>query len=260
MIDHPLYQCVVDEPDNDDPRLLFADMMDELGDPWGDFIRLQIRLAGVLTAADRDQLQVVEREMLARYRRLWNAPIHRYLGKELGLQATRRRAPIRFWGYTRGFLSKLSVDASTYMTRHPQLSRIGPIQDIRFFGLEKVHKAIFLSPSVAQLRSLSFVKDFPYHLDRPLLQAIATSPYLSKLELLDLSHVSIAPESARLLADSEALGNVQNVLIQSCAMNDSSAEIMRERFGRSLVHYPSRPADPQSLLARLRTWWRGVPS
>ena len=46
MLDHPLCRAVVDDPDDDHLRLIFADWMEECGDPRAEFIRLQIRRTG----------------------------------------------------------------------------------------------------------------------------------------------------------------------------------------------------------------------
>jgi uncharacterized protein (TIGR02996 family) len=40
-------QAILAEPDNDEPRLVFADWLEERGDPLADFIRVQCALAGM---------------------------------------------------------------------------------------------------------------------------------------------------------------------------------------------------------------------
>jgi uncharacterized protein (TIGR02996 family) len=40
-------QAILENPDDDVPRLIFADWLEEQGDPRGEFIRLQCELAGL---------------------------------------------------------------------------------------------------------------------------------------------------------------------------------------------------------------------
>src|SRR5439155_16650690 len=42
--DEAFLQAVLDAPDDDAPRLMYADWLTERGDPLGEFIRLQIEL------------------------------------------------------------------------------------------------------------------------------------------------------------------------------------------------------------------------
>src|SRR5436853_136302 len=40
-----LFAAIVDDPDDDDPRLVYADLLHEQGDPRGEFIQVQCALA-----------------------------------------------------------------------------------------------------------------------------------------------------------------------------------------------------------------------
>ncbi len=125
MIDHPLYQAVVEEPDSDEPRLVFADWMDDCGDPRGEFIRLQIRSADpILTLQQRVELQSIEAEMLRKYQNRWNGPLHKHIQTTANLRCSRRRAPIRRWIYTRGFVSHLTIDATAFLIHTTVLEKL----------------------------------------------------------------------------------------------------------------------------------------
>src|SRR5262245_17218552 len=88
-------------PDDDGPRLIFADYLDEIGDPRGAFIRVQCALAR-LDSADpsRHELKDVEEAYLARYRDNWTRPLR-------GLGAGELR---------RGFVEVVTLSAERFLS------------------------------------------------------------------------------------------------------------------------------------------------
>ena len=50
--DDAFLQAIVEAPDDDTPRLIYADWLEERGDPRGEFIRLQCRLDRLLQPND----------------------------------------------------------------------------------------------------------------------------------------------------------------------------------------------------------------
>src|SRR2546430_17578585 len=69
------------DPDDDAPRLIFADWLDERGDPRGEFIPVQVALAQ-LSAGDRRRGPLLDREaaLLARHHKTWSDPLRRIAG------------------------------------------------------------------------------------------------------------------------------------------------------------------------------------
>ena len=64
------------QPDDDGPRLVFADWLDERDDPRGQFIRVQLALSR-LSVDDARRNRLIDREaaLLARYYASWSAPL-----------------------------------------------------------------------------------------------------------------------------------------------------------------------------------------
>src|SRR5438477_7893874 len=89
-----------EQPEDNGPRLIFADWLDERGDPRGEFIRVQCALAR-LPADDprRADLEQREQTLLAAHQGDWTAPLR-------GLASD--------WTYRRGFIAAVSVDASAF--------------------------------------------------------------------------------------------------------------------------------------------------
>src|SRR5215475_4635052 len=88
-------------PDDDAQRLIFADWLDEEGDPRGKFIRIQLALAD-LGEHDpaRKGLVIAERELLATHRAEWEAPLR---GLASGCI------------FRRGFVDEANVDAREFV-------------------------------------------------------------------------------------------------------------------------------------------------
>ena len=69
-----LRDAVLAAPEDDVPRVLFAEWLIARGDPWGELIRAQCALGAGLNPAERIALREEERALLARHQRAWLAP------------------------------------------------------------------------------------------------------------------------------------------------------------------------------------------
>ncbi|HEY7426081.1 MAG TPA: TIGR02996 domain-containing protein [Gemmataceae bacterium] len=94
-------QAILANPEDDTPRLVYADWLDERGDPRGEFIRVQCQMA-ILSADDerRPPLEQQERRLLERHQDEWLGPLRHLLGS---------------WLFRRGFLEAITVPATTYL-------------------------------------------------------------------------------------------------------------------------------------------------
>src|SRR5215472_2671870 len=72
-----LLQAIIDEPDDDGLRLIYADWLEERGDPRSEFIRVQVELAR-LPEYDPRRFELEEREqaLLADYEQEWLGALH----------------------------------------------------------------------------------------------------------------------------------------------------------------------------------------
>src|SRR5262245_19188696 len=63
--DHAFVRSICETPDDDTPRLVYADWLEEQGDPRGEFIRVECRLGRLLAAAPaRHALEQRARQLL----------------------------------------------------------------------------------------------------------------------------------------------------------------------------------------------------
>src|ERR1700694_4004760 len=73
--DDAFVQAIIDRPDDDAPRLIYADWLEERGDPRGEFIRVQCALARMDEYDPRRwDLEAREKELLAAHHHDWTGP------------------------------------------------------------------------------------------------------------------------------------------------------------------------------------------
>jgi len=216
--DHAFLQAVLDEPDDDAPRLIYADWLEERGDPRGEFIRVQCALERLpMGAAARRELKARERHLEAAHRRAWLGPLYRlaYL-----------------WGFRRGFAEEVAVRAQDFLADADTFFAAAPVRLARLVnagrcvadlaGCEHLRRLAALhltdnqiGPAGARLLAES------EHLDRLTTLrlgnngiadegavALAESPYLEQLTTLNLAGNGIGPAGARALAASPYLAGL----------------------------------------------------
>jgi uncharacterized protein (TIGR02996 family) len=100
--------AIAADPDDDRPRLVYADWLEEQGDPRGEFVRVQIELARSDGADDRrTQLRWREAALLAEHRADWLGP-------------WRHERPDR-WAFHRGVL-EVRCRPATFLSRTETLT------------------------------------------------------------------------------------------------------------------------------------------
>src|SRR5262249_3822520 len=128
-------QSIVDAPADDAPRLIFADWLDEHGDPErARFIRTQCRLAGLTPAQEasdledgeeRCRLEADEAELLPLMRdRLVNREHPRWVGK---LSSWVKEQQPEF---ERGFVARLTTTPTKFLARADEVMKATPIQHL----------------------------------------------------------------------------------------------------------------------------------
>jgi uncharacterized protein (TIGR02996 family) len=101
--DDAFLQAILENPDDDTPRLIYGDWLEERGDPLGVFIRIQCRLAALSEDDERRSLlERHERELLACHQDRWLGELRPLLSR---------------WTFRRGFLDAITVPAPIYVQR-----------------------------------------------------------------------------------------------------------------------------------------------
>jgi uncharacterized protein (TIGR02996 family) len=245
-----LLRSVIESPDDDTPRLVYADRFEENGEPErAEFIRVQCSLDKLPPDEERcPMLRHREAELLGRYGWAW--------AEELAPR-------IDEWLFRRGFVEGVQMRLETSAEEILSVLNLAPIRHIRdlsqLTGLElwtlyafddNLLAEILASPHLANLRTLilhhdrngnvadeeviaaamhspyrSNLEELAVNVDgmwrgppRKILKAIATSPYLRNLRRLNLSnagdpgnHPEMDVATIRALGESPNLQNLETL-------------------------------------------------
>ena len=212
--EHPFVAEIRAQPRDDAPRLIYADYLDEAGDPQGELIRVQVALSHLAPGEpERRELELREDELLATYADEWLAPL-----RDVGAEGISSRS------LQRGLLERVRISAESFFKHGDELCRRAPalhclelrsvagampklatrplppqitVLDLNASGCGLAEiEALGRSEWTAQITdlSLSFLQ-----LTDPAIQAMLRGSW-PKLVRLNLSVNRLGPESLRLLA------------------------------------------------------------
>jgi len=228
-----LLKAVTDHPDDDAPRLAYADWCDRRGDPRGRFIRVQIELAKIefdLESPKRRPLENESRKLLNSHGREWMPIQHPHI-----IDSKMHR----------GFIAGLTMTAASFLEHFADLRTLYPIQLVTIRNLVLHARAVLTSPHMRLLSSLS-VRDGGITDDD--LKAFSHSPYITNLWWLILTDNQISQEGVEALITSPFLKKLSFVRLegnpcdpietagfdQGCLVDIQMPEVGRElevRFG-----------------------------
>jgi uncharacterized protein (TIGR02996 family) len=214
-----LLAAVRESPEDDLPRLAFADWCDEHGlQPRAEFIRAQID-ADRLDEPDPHRLALEDRadELLAEHRDEW-----------LGSAA----AQVSRLHFRRGFVESAAVECGRFLDCAEEVFRSWPLRRLRLQGADGDYAeneeliAALRSPWLARAESLAVFCDAS-SLSRDAVAALAECPHLADLRELDLNAHNpgpgIGPEGVRLLANSPHLRGLTALRLRWQKIGDGGA-------------------------------------
>jgi uncharacterized protein (TIGR02996 family) len=232
-------QAVIATPDDDTPRLVYADWLDEHGQSdRAEFIRVQCELAR-LPRDDprREGLAAREQALLAAHEKEWSRPVRKLAEK---------------WEFRGGVVEAVALAGDAFLGRAEKLFAAAPIRDATFASrwsdVPGTLARLAASPHVARLEAvgLSF-SNFSLHdaglqalaslppllerLDRltaiicPITAAgvcpVLLSSHLRRLSSLHLSNTMIRGEEVgRALAESRGLGRLATLIFRGSTLGD----------------------------------------
>jgi uncharacterized protein (TIGR02996 family) len=261
-MEEALLGAIVAKPDELTPRLVYADWLDETGDPANadraEFIRVQCRLDGLSAGApERPALVAREEALLKQYAKTWAEPL---------------RGSVRWWTYHRGFIESAVVPTEGMRDKFGELYQglisKTPFRDLILFeqtddfdclldsvellrglssfsarhgflleGGTKLRK-LFACPQLVGLRRLELEGSRNGSYLRPrVLSAILQLPTLSNLTELVLADylTSIHPTVVRTVCRSPVLSNLKRLSIEATPFDgETMRRLLRARFARKL--------------------------
>jgi len=196
-LDERFLQAIIENPDDDAPRLVYADWLEERGDPRGEFIRVQCQLAR-LPDNDSARPAFVQREhdLLAAHEEQWVAPLRPLLFDQ-PLPTDEFCPPLmeRAWQFRRGFVERVALRVSAFLERADEVFRLAPVRGVWFAFDQaegedvtgKDHAKLAGSPFLARLETLD-LSGHTFDGDVAGTHALLTSPHLADLRHLYLRY------------------------------------------------------------------------
>jgi uncharacterized protein (TIGR02996 family) len=189
-------QAILSQPDEDTPRLIFADWLEEQGDPRGELIRLLCALAPLgRWDPQRPALETQAQELLQEHAAAW-----------LGELASVALA----WKFERG-LPVLTVRAADFLTHGEMICQEYGVQAVRLIDTAPHIKGLAACPHLAGLASLDLSHQFDLH-DREI-AILAASPYLTHLTALDIGYTMLGDVGLGALAASPYLARLTRLTV-----------------------------------------------
>ncbi|MFT5527418.1 MAG: hypothetical protein ACI9HK_005400 [Pirellulaceae bacterium] len=165
-MDQSFLREIIKDPDNDDPRLIYADYLEETGDPLGELIRIQCDLAK-MTGDDRNYAVLEKRQF---------ALLKKHKSRWLGAIAEMTRIAKIY----RGFVRDIVLGARQFIAHHRTLFQLAPIRNATVVKVSsKSFKEFAECESLARLDSLK-LSDVP--LETAEFRKLFESPYLTRLK------------------------------------------------------------------------------
>lgn len=224
------------EPEDNDARLIYADWLEELGDPQGEFIRLQIEMdESVEKSPHYEDLNGRAIQIWRDYHEEWENRLPRWL------------SPNKFNGYknyNRGFISNFIFEGTKFITNAQEVMDVGPIWKSRILvrdggkGISKCKellnisqlmvdarhshldfKKFFSSPYIENLRDLQFCfrqntaggRSYSRAFGDEEAEFVARSDRLSGLRSLEFDRGPITDAGFERIVTSPNLGNLESL-------------------------------------------------
>lgn len=227
-------QSIREDPDDDAPRLIFADWLEEHGQAdRAEFIRVQCRLAraseaeseqSVLLARAKDLLRTHWDEWVGLLRAIVGPWRDRYEEEWMGEEYH----PDGLRHFQRGFVDSLSLDADNFLRHANALQRLTPLYSLVLWKAGRCACALANAPQLKGLSVLSFADYYDAPLTAPDASALAASPYLDGLSILYLAGNSLGDEGVEALARSPWFVSVTYLDLADNGLSDRAARSLAE--------------------------------
>jgi uncharacterized protein (TIGR02996 family) len=237
--------AIRENPDDDSLRLVYADWLEERGDPRGEFIRIHFELEKLKPDEGR-ALRAREIQLLADNKEKWFGEI---------------RKRFRFWECHRGFLDEIHGNVDTFLAYANELFRQHPVQHVTLNGVGMLGGGYVTE--LACCRHLPYLMSLRIggHLTITQLRTFLARADLRRLKMLDLEGNNLANGGAKALATCASLRRLTRLSLRNNRIGESGARaLVRSSHLVCLVELDVRgnPLGDVEIAALTRRYGRGV--
>jgi uncharacterized protein (TIGR02996 family) len=204
-----ILEDILEHPDDDAPRLVYADWLDDHGDAdRAEFIRVQVMAAW--PSLDKGQRRILDRrgdDLLAQNEEAWRSALPVLEG-------------VTWEDFSRGFVEAVFVEApGVFLDQAPVLFAAAPVRRLRIGWVHAEGVSLLArSPCLARIRELNLCEN--PGLGRAGVEALAGSPYLDGLTALLLHNNALGDEAVACLAVSPHLGGLLELYLSGNDLGD----------------------------------------
>jgi uncharacterized protein (TIGR02996 family) len=199
-------EAILANPDDDTLRLVYADWLEERGDPRGEFIRVQYEMEQPgLEAKHKAELIIREKVLQSLHAEKWLGPLADLRDHIL---------------FRHGFPAGIVMDLDLFLEKADLLFRSFPFQCLHLDGL-KAFRPLSI-PMLVECPHLRHLKQLRLsgEICNLGMRSLAACADLAALEELHLSWSGLELEGVRTLAASPQFGNLTELVIERAAFGD----------------------------------------
>ncbi|MBY0459916.1 MAG: TIGR02996 domain-containing protein [Gemmataceae bacterium] len=218
---YALLRAIEEQPDEDTPRLAYADWLDEhaatdADRAWAELIRVQCSLARTPPGPERGVLAVREARLLRTHAGEWAARLPAKLPRGAH--------------YGRGFPA-LHLSAAVFARHAAALAGFLPLDWVRISHAPKALAELAGCPQLAHVRCLVLDGNGLRNHHLPVLLG---SPHLTNVRMLNLNHNHVGTAGARALAGTTALPALRVLAVHDNPIKDAGLTALTDAawFGR----------------------------
>lgn len=215
-------QAIVEEPDNDLPRLIYADWLDEQGDPRGEFIRVQCELAQLdLYDPARKPLEERQDTLFKKHKAKWI--------KDLKVAA------IRNYEFRRGFVEQVTLNAKNHLQNaEALLDQVPTIRGMKINDIKPVIDELIESKWLERIESLNLTAA---RMGTRRLKRLVRSKHLTNIRELDLTSNGIGMMGFKALMEADTLPSLRKLVLNNLetSTTEGLGEIAQGRLWSQLT-------------------------
>jgi uncharacterized protein (TIGR02996 family) len=212
MLEEAFWWAIQEAPEDDAPRLIYADWLEEQADASqvarAEFIRVQCELARLPEDADgRPGLEKREAALWKKHGKAWSAPLRPFSRK---------------FSVRRGFPDQVLVQGKTFLEHAEQVLSAAPVFSIRLRNAKEQIGDLAQCPALARLIALSLYFN---NIGMKRARVFFASPHLVNLNELDLNVNDIQREGLRALTQAN-LPRLQSLNLRANLLDDAGLEVL----------------------------------
>lgn len=191
-----VWEQILREPEREEPRWRYARLLKERGDPYGEFIEMQLKQAQLQRDGDHDMAESVR----------LSSESDRLL-RQHGAEWAKAVAPlVKEYSFQRGFPEIVTLDADEFVRRAEAIYRVAPVVHVALDKAKGALGEVCASPHMDRILALEL---FDRRLEDADAIALAESDHVYNLRWLDVGVNSIGMAGLEALVASPKLPSLQ---------------------------------------------------